>query len=65
MASIGGRTHPVLGLTMSVVAWLLGLSRVATGLHYPSDVLAGALLGGVIGRLLRERTTTDRVRNRS
>jgi membrane-associated phospholipid phosphatase len=54
MAAIGRRAHPLLGLAMSAVAWLLGLSRVATGLHYPSDVLAGAFLGSVIGRLLRE-----------
>ena len=33
-------------------AWLLGLSRVAVGLHYPSDVLAGAVLGSVIRSLL-------------
>jgi membrane-associated phospholipid phosphatase len=54
MAAIGGRAHPLLGMTMSTVAWLLGVSRVATGLHYPSDVLAGALLGSAIGRLLRD-----------
>jgi membrane-associated phospholipid phosphatase len=54
MAAIGGRAHPLLGATMSAVAWLLGVSRVATGLHYPSDVLAGALLGSAIGRLLRD-----------
>jgi membrane-associated phospholipid phosphatase len=54
MATIGRRAQPRLGLAMSVVAWLLGLSRVASGLHYPSDVLAGALLGGVIGRLLSD-----------
>ena len=53
MAAIGRRAHPHLGLAMTSVAWLLGLSRVATGLHYPSDVLAGALLGSIIGRLLR------------
>ena len=54
MAAIGRSAHPQLGLAMTSVAWLLGLSRVATGLHYPSDVLAGALLGSIIGRLLRE-----------
>jgi undecaprenyl-diphosphatase len=53
MASIGHAAHPRLGWTMAVVAWLLGVSRVAAGLHYPSDVLAGAALGISIGRLLR------------
>ncbi|MGI9148858.1 MAG: phosphatase PAP2 family protein [Chloroflexota bacterium] len=54
MAAIGRRAHPFLGRAMSGVACGLGLSRVAAGLHYPSDVLAGALLGSLIGRLLRE-----------
>jgi membrane-associated phospholipid phosphatase len=30
---------------MRVVAWLLGVSRVMAGLHYPSDVLGGVLVG--------------------
>jgi membrane-associated phospholipid phosphatase len=49
MAAIGARAHPRLGATMTLVAWLLGLSRVAAGVHYPSDVLAGAALGQLIG----------------
>ena len=55
MAAIGGGAHPRLGAVMGGVAWLLGLSRVAAGLHYPSDVLAGAGVGGLIGWLLRQR----------
>ena len=43
-----------LSLVMAVVAGLLGLSRVAAGLHYPSDVLAGAALGLGVGVALRE-----------
>ena len=55
MAAIGGRAHPRLGLAMATVAWLLGVSRVAAGLHYPSDVLAGAALGAAIGQLMSDR----------
>jgi membrane-associated phospholipid phosphatase len=53
MAAVGQRAHPLPGAMMAAVAWLLGLSRIAAGLHYPSDILAGALLGHLIGRLLR------------
>ena len=49
MAVIGGRAHPRLGLAMAAVAWVLGLSRMAAGLHYPSDVLAGAMVGSAVG----------------
>ena len=54
MAAIGATAHPRSGLAMAAVAWLLGASRVAAGLHYPSDVLAGAALGSAIGRLVRD-----------
>ncbi|MBV8714853.1 MAG: phosphatase PAP2 family protein [Chloroflexi bacterium] len=54
MASIGGGAQPRLGLLMGAVAWLLGLSRVAAGLHYPSDVAAGAVLGIILGRYARD-----------
>jgi undecaprenyl-diphosphatase len=54
MAAIGGQEHRTLGRLMAGVAWLLGLSRVAAGLHYPSDVLVGAILGELIGRYTRK-----------
>jgi undecaprenyl-diphosphatase len=56
MAAIGARAHPRLGTAMTLVAWLLGLSRVAAGLHYPSDVLGGAALGQLIGSGFTRRT---------
>ena len=53
MAAVGAQEHPRLGVLMAGVASLLGLSRVAAGLHYPSDVLGGAAIGAVIGRYAR------------
>lgn len=38
------------------LAVTMGLSRVVLGVHYPSDVLAGALLGVVVGRAGRTRS---------
>lgn len=39
------------GIVMAVWAILVSLSRLLTGMHYFSDVLAGILLGIVIGQL--------------
>lgn len=41
-----------LGLAMFVLGAVLGFSRVYAGVHYPSDVIAGALLGLVIAVLV-------------
>ena len=40
------------GILFLVTATLIGLSRVALGMHYPSDVLAGALVGWVAAMLV-------------
>jgi undecaprenyl-diphosphatase len=42
LASVG---YPALALVLVPLALLVALSRVVLGLHYPSDVLAGALIG--------------------
>jgi undecaprenyl-diphosphatase len=55
MATVAAPERPGLARVMGVIAWLLGLTRVGAGLHYPSDALAGAALGVGIGRLLRHR----------
>jgi membrane-associated phospholipid phosphatase len=53
MAAVASCTSPRVARSMRSVAWLLGLSRVASGLHYPSDVFAGAALGEIVGRCWR------------
>jgi undecaprenyl-diphosphatase len=36
----------------AILALLIGVSRVALGVHYPSDVAAGAILGAAIGSVV-------------
>jgi len=42
-------SHPRLSLSLLSLATLLGVGRVFVGIHYPLDVLGGAILGGVMG----------------
>lgn len=53
MAEVARPSHPAIGTWMRLVAGLLAISRVAAGLHYPSDAMGGVVLGIAIGRLLR------------
>jgi undecaprenyl-diphosphatase len=43
--------HKRLAIVYIVGALLIGTSRIAAGIHWPTDILAGYALGGVIGYL--------------
>lgn len=44
-----GYIEPLLLLLMLPFTFLVALSRMILGLHYPSDVLVGAIIGAVVG----------------
>jgi membrane-associated phospholipid phosphatase len=51
-ASGAGQRLPLVGIPLHVLATAVGYSRVHTGVHYPGDVVAGAVLGAVIADLV-------------
>jgi membrane-associated phospholipid phosphatase len=51
---------PAAGLPLHLMAALVGYSRIHTGVHFPGDVLAGALIGSAVADL-----TTGMIRARS
>ena len=46
-----GHVSPAAAAPLRVVAALVAYSRVHTGVHYPGDVLVGALIGTTLGQL--------------
>ena len=49
-ATAAGNVLPHAAPPLRLLAAVVGYSRVHTGVHYPGDVVAGALLGTVIGQ---------------
>lgn len=49
-ATAVGRERPWLGLGLSFLAAGVAYSRVHTGVHYPGDTVAGALIGAAAGQ---------------
>jgi undecaprenyl-diphosphatase len=47
-ANAAGRVMPLASVPLHTLAAVVGYSRVHTGVHYPGDVLAGALLGAMV-----------------
>lgn len=46
-----GHASPAAGVPLRALAAVVGYSRVHTGVHYPGDVLAGALMGTTLAQL--------------
>ena len=51
MASVWGAAYPNAKLPLYLIAALIAYSRIYNGRHYPMDVLAGAGIGYLCGRL--------------
>lgn len=53
LADIAGNPTPLLGVPV------MALSRMVVGVHYPSDVALGSLLGAVVARVTSAALTSD------
>jgi undecaprenyl-diphosphatase len=51
-AVVTGTLLPTVAPVFLLLAVLIATSRVVLGVHYPSDVLAGAALGGLCASVL-------------
>lgn len=56
LTAAAARPAPRIGSIMGTLGLILSVSRVYAGLHYPSDVIAGWLLGTLCGLVARQAT---------
>ena len=56
-----GHVSPAAAAPLRALAGLVAYSRVHTGVHYPADVLAGALIGTALAQLTTHMTGGRRV----
>lgn len=49
IAAVVALFFPWLGLGLIIASLLAGIGRVVLGYHWPTDIVAGALLGAVVG----------------
>lgn len=63
LATLVGLLLPHLRMPLFVLAFMVGISRVYAGLHFPSDILLGALYGGFLGWFIYkiEKRFTDKL----
>ena len=59
-ASGAARVLPQAGLPMRTLAALVAYSRVHTGVHYPADVIAGAVIGSACADVVASAATGRR-----
>ena len=55
------RISKILGYVWLFVATLIGLARIYEGVHFPSDILAGILLGGFLGKISSHPETKKKI----
>src|SRR5829696_3795234 len=51
-ANAVGQTLPVAAAPLRLLAGVVGYSRVHAGVHYPGDVVMGAVIGATVGELV-------------
>lgn len=51
-ATVVSRFHPGYGKYLYTFSFIVALSRIYVGVHFPTDVVGGVIIGMIIGRLM-------------